>query len=33
MKTWHVVVAAVVIGVSEFWGSRIGRLLRRFHLL
>lgn len=33
MKMWHVFFAAVVIGVSEFCGCRVGRLLRRFHLL
>jgi hypothetical protein len=33
MKTWHVVVAAVVIGTCEYLGSRLRRLARRLHIL
>ena len=33
MKTWHMVIAAVVIGVSDFVGTRLRRLARRLHIL
>jgi hypothetical protein len=33
MKKWHFVFAAIAIGLTEVCGARLGRFLRRIHLL
>jgi hypothetical protein len=33
MKSWHLVLGAVVIALSDFCGGRLRRLARRFHIL
>ena len=33
MKKWHLVFAAVAIGLTEICGTSLARLLRRIHLL
>jgi hypothetical protein len=33
MKMWHVVFAAIVIGICDFCGCRLKRLARRVHIL